>query len=59
MVVMPVFQITEELDKVKQEMEEKGSSMSDGGETPGLSTTMSSWNDTYWKVMTVICSKYL
>lgn len=27
-----VLQITEELEKVKQEMEEKGSSMSDGGE---------------------------
>lgn len=26
-----VFQISEDLDKVKQEMEEKGSSMSDGG----------------------------
>ena len=32
-VFAPVFQISEELDKVKQEMEEKGSSMSDGGET--------------------------
>lgn len=27
-----LFQISEELEKVKQEMEEKGSSMSDGGE---------------------------
>ncbi len=26
-----VFQVSEELEKVKQEMEEKGSSMSDGG----------------------------
>lgn len=26
------FQISEELEKVKQEMEDKGSSMSDGGE---------------------------
>lgn len=28
----PVLQVSEELEKVKQEMEEKGSSMSDGGE---------------------------
>lgn len=28
---MFVLQISEELEKVKQEMEEKGSSMSDGG----------------------------
>ena len=26
-----VFQVTEELEKVKQEMEERGSSMTDGG----------------------------
>ena len=26
------FQITEELEKVKQEMDERGSSMTDGGE---------------------------
>lgn len=32
-IVSSVFQISEELEKVKQEMEEKGSSMSDGGET--------------------------
>lgn len=32
-VVFPfVFQISEDLEKVKQEMEEKGSSMTDGGE---------------------------
>lgn len=28
-----MFQISEELEKVKQEMEEKGSSMTDGGKT--------------------------
>lgn len=33
---LSVFQISEELEKVKQEMEEKGSSMSDGGETDDL-----------------------
>lgn len=34
-----MFQISEELEKVKQEMEEKGSSMTDGGETDPTSAS--------------------
>lgn len=47
MLLFFVFQISEDLEKVKQEMEEKGSSMSDGGKRvsePPSRFTLNEWD---------------